>query len=198
MVMKTTIRSIAVLLVVGIFILDGRPAEAQQKGQSAKISHGIVVGIEQVDLNNSKSTQGALLGGGIALAASSGKSGKSKRRNTAGGAIVGGLIGSKAGGKQMGMMYTVGVAGGAVKVVTDQTEIKMDDCVVVEESGQGANIRRVSNEVCNPASQDVVADLQDEFLEEAEECVAAKTEVADAETDEQVELAMKKVSILCN
>ena len=193
-----TIRMVVVLLVVSIFTLDGRPAEGQKKGQSVKMQHGVVVGVEQVDLNNSKATQGALIGGGIALAASSGKSGKSKRRNTAGGAIVGGLIGSKAGGKQMGMLYTVGVTGGAVKVVTDQTEIRMGDCVVVEESAQGANIRRVDAEVCNPASQDVVADLQAEFLEEAEECVAAKTEVSAAQTDEQVELAMKKVSILCN
>ncbi len=196
--MKTIHGAIAILIGLGLIFGNAEPAEAQKKGQSAKIQHGVVVGVEQVDLNDSKATQGAIIGGGIALAASSGKSGKSKRRNTVGGAVVGGAIGSKAGGKQMGMLYTVQVTGGATKVVTDQTEIHMNDCVVVEETSQGANIRRVNPEVCNPASQDVVNDLQDEFQEEAAECAAAKAEVAAATTDEALDRAMKKVSILCN
>ncbi len=195
-------RSISIAAIVVFFVaelmLTPAPAEAQQKGQSAKIQHGIVVKSERVDLTDSKTTQGALVGGTIGLVASSGKSGKTKRRNTALGAVAGGAIGSARSTTQMGMMYTVEIPGGAIKVVTDQTEIHMGDCVVVEETSQGANIRRVNAEVCNPASQEVVAELEDEFQEEAEECAGARKELAAAKTDSEFDRALTKVDILCN
>jgi hypothetical protein len=64
----------------------------------AKIQHGVVVGVEQVDLNNSKAPQGALIGGTIAIASTSSRSsGMTKRRRLASGAIIAGAIGSAAG-----------------------------------------------------------------------------------------------------
>ncbi|MFV2072675.1 MAG: hypothetical protein ACC742_08485 [Thermoanaerobaculales bacterium] len=192
-----SIAAIVVFVVAGLTLMPA-PAEAQKKGQSAKIQHGFVVKSERVDLNDSKSTQGALVGGTIGLVASSGKSGKTKRRNTALGAVAGGALGSARSTTRMGMMYTVEIPGGAVKVVTDQTEIHMGDCVVVEETGQGTNIRRVNAEVCNPASQEVVAALEDEFQEEAEECASARKELAAAKTDAEFDRALTKVDILCN
>jgi outer membrane lipoprotein SlyB len=197
--MKNTVVVItAVMFVITGLILMPAPAEAQKKGQSAKIQHGVVVKAERVDLTDSKTTQGALVGGTIGLLASSGKSGKTKRRNTALSAAAGGLIGSARSTTQMGMMYTVEIAGGAVKVVTDQTEIHMGDCVVVEETSQGTNLRRVNAEVCNPAAAEVVAELQDEFVEEAEECATARKELAAAKTDAEFDRALMKVDILCN
>jgi hypothetical protein len=98
----------------------------------------------------------------------------------------------------MGMMYTVEITGGAVKVVTDQTEIHMGDCVVVEETSQGTNLRRVNAEVCDPAAAEVVAELQDEFVEEAEECAMARKELATAKTDAEFDRALMKLDILCN
>ena len=98
----------------------------------------------------------------------------------------------------MGMMYTVETAGGAIKVVTDQTEIHMGDCVMVEETSQGANIRRADPAVCNPAAADAVADLSDEFQEEAAECAAAKAELGAAKTDAELDRALMKIDILCN
>jgi outer membrane lipoprotein SlyB len=197
--MKRSISIAAIVMfVVAGLMLTPAPAEAQQKGQSVKVQHGVVVKAERVDLNDSKTTQGALIGGTIGLVASSGKSGKTKRRNTALGAVGGGLIGSARSTSQMGMMYTVEIAGGAVKVVTDQTEIHMGDCVVVEETSQGTNLRRVNPEVCDPAAAEVVADLQDEFVEEAEECAMARKEFAAAKTDAEFDRALIKVDILCN
>jgi len=198
--MRTNQKQIAILICLGLLVAVAGPASAQKKGQSAKISHGVVVGVEQVDLKDSKATQGALVGGGLALAyaSGSGKSSKERRRRTATGALVGAGIGAAASKTEMGMLYTVQVAGGAIQVVTDQTEIHMNDCVVVEETSKGANIRRVNPEVCDPASAEVVEELQEEFQEEAAECAAARAEVAAAETDEQLDRAMRKVSILCN
>jgi outer membrane lipoprotein SlyB len=197
--MKRPISIVATVMVfVAGLMLAPTPAEAQKKGQSAKIQHGVVVKAERVDLKDSKTTQGALIGGTIGLVASSGKSGKTKRRNTALGAVGGGLIGSARSTTQMGMMYTVEITGGAVKVVTDQTEIHMGDCVVVEETSQGTNLRRVNPEVCDPAAAEVVAELQDEFVEEAEECAMARKELAAAKTDAEFDRALMKVDILCN
>ncbi len=197
--MKRSISIAAIVMfVVAELMLAPAPAEAQKKGQSAKIQHGVVVKAERVDLTDSKNTQGALVGGTIGLVASSGKSGKTKRRNTALSAAAGGLIGSARSTTQMGMMYTVEIAGGTVKVVTDQTEIHMGDCVVVEETSQGTNLRRVNAEVCNPAAAEVVAELQDEFVEEAEECAMARKELAAAKTDAEFDRALMKMDILCN
>jgi len=186
------------LIGVGLLLGGTEPVEAQQKGQSAKVSYGIVVKAERVDLNDSKTTQGALVGGTIGLVASSGKSGKTKRRNTALGAVAGGALGTAASTSEMGMMYTVETAGSAIKVVTDQTEIHMGDCVMVEETSKGANIRRADPAVCTPAAAEVVVDLQDEFQEEAAECAAAKAELAAAKTDAEFDRALMKVDILCN
>jgi len=192
---RTTSLAIAATF-IAVIVIGAAPAEAQQKGQSAKISHGVVVGVEKVKLKNNDALKGALVGGTIGYASTSGGSSSKKRRNTALGATAGGLIARKP--AEEGMLYTVNTGNSSIQVVTDQTEIHLDDCVVVEETSKGANIRRVSWDVCDPQSQDVVDALEGEFQEEAWECSAAKEELAVAETDEAVDRAMKKVSILCN
>ena len=185
------------LIALGLVFGVAEPVEAQQKGQSAKVYHGVVVKSERVDLSDNKTTKGAKVGGTVGLI-SGGSSGYDRRRNAAIGTAAGAVVGSATSTSQMGMMYTVETAGGAIKVVTDQTEIHMGDCVMVEETSKGTNIRRADPEVCNPASADVIADLEDEFQEEAAECAAAKTELAAAKTDAEVDRALVKVDVLCN
>jgi hypothetical protein len=189
-------RAILVAACIAMIVQGAAIVEAQQKGQSAKISHGVVVGAEKVKLKNNDALKGALVGGTIAYASTSGGSSSKKRRNTALGATAGGLLGAKP--AEEGMLYTVNTGNSTIQVVTDQTEIHLNDCVVVEETGQGANIRRMSPEVCNPQSQDVVDALEPEFQEEAAECVSAKAELSAAKTDAEFDRAMTKVSILCH
>jgi uncharacterized protein YcfJ len=196
--MKRTF-SIAMIVacVVVELLLAPTPAEAQKKGQSAKIQHGIVVKSERVNLSDNKAPEGALVGGTIGLMTGR-SSGYKRRRNAAIGAAAGGLLGAAGSTQQMGMMYTVEIASGHIKVVTDQTEIHMGDCVVVEETSQGANIRRVNREVCDPAAAEVVAELEEEFQEEAAECASARAELAAAKTDAEFDRALMKIDILCN
>ena len=120
------------------------------------------------------------------------------KRNAAIGAATGGLLGAAGSTQQMGMMYTVDTGSGATKVVTDQTEIHMGDCVVVEMVNDRANIRRVNPEVCDPAAAVVVQELNQEFVEEAEECAMARAELAAAKTDAEFDRALMKIDILCN
>ncbi len=185
------------LIAFGLIFVGAEPVEAQKKGQSAKVSYGVVVKSERVDLSDDKTTRGALVGGTIGLA-TGGSSGYKRRRNAAIGTATGAIVGSAASTSQMGMMYTVETAGGAIKVVTDQTEIHMGDCVMVEETSKGANVRRADPTVCMPAAADVDAELQGEFQEEAAECAAAKTELSSAKTDAELDRALMKVDILCN
>ena len=60
------------------------------------------------------------------------------------------------------------------------------------------NIRRVSMEVCDKASQKVVAQLQPEFQSEASDCALAKDQLVAATSSEAIDLAIRKVKILCN
>jgi hypothetical protein len=192
---KIQILCVAVIA-FGLLLGGAEPVEAQKKGQSASIQHGVVVKSERVDLSDNKTTKGAKVGGTVGLL-TGGSSGYKRRRNAAIGTAAGAVVGSATSTQQMGMMYTVEVAGGAVKVVTDQLEIHMGDCVVIEDTSQGTNIRRVNPEVCDPAAADVVEELQEEFQEEAAECAAARAELAAAKTDAEFDRALMKIDILC-
>jgi uncharacterized protein YcfJ len=194
---KFPVVAVTIAFVVVELMLVATQVEAQKKGQSMSVQHGIVVKSERVDLSENKAPEGAVVGGTIGLL-TGGSSGYKRRRNAAIGAAAGGLLGAAGSTQQMGMMYTVETASGATKVVTDQTEIHMGDCVVVETVNGRANVRRVNREVCDPAAQEVVKELDQEFQEEAAECASARSELAAAKTDAEFDRALMKVDILCN
>ncbi len=134
---------------------------------------------------------------GAALTKSS-KSSSRRRRNAAIGAVIGTAAGAAK--KQTGRRYSVRTNEGTViQIVTEQTEIRVDDCVIVEEAGGRANIRRAALSTCDVASQAIInePDIQAELQEEAAECTVAKQGLIDAETDAQMELAVRKIQILC-
>jgi len=195
--MKRVLSGIVILATCGMASITG--ALAQRAGQMATIGYGTVVGMQTVDLNNADALKGALVGGafGAALTSSS-KSSSRRRRNSAIGAVMGTAVGASK--KQTGRRYSVRATDGTViQIVTEQTEIRVDDCVMVEESGGRANIRRTALSACDDASQSVMnePDIQAELQEEAAECIAAKEELIAAETDERMELAVRKIQILC-
>lgn len=106
---------------------------AQRAGQSVSIQTGRVIGAQAVNLQ-SEAGRGALVGGtlGYALTSSSQRSSR-RARNTIIGAAAGGILRSRSQGTLDGMQYTVEAASGTlITVVTDQTEIKVGDCVNVE------------------------------------------------------------------
>ncbi len=172
----------------------------QRKGATASIRVGEVVSLRRVDLQDDAVAKGALLGGVIGLAAGSGKGGRTLRKRAALGAGAGAIAGA-ARRKQTGMRYGVRTADGAiVQIVTDQTQIRLGDCVAVEESRGRANIRRLSQAACQPKSASVLNDpaIRQELREDAAECGAAKDELLAAEDDATVDRAMRKISILCD
>jgi outer membrane lipoprotein SlyB len=184
--------------VVILFALFSSPLMAQKSGQSIQIQYGVVVASKHVE-EKSNAGKGALVGGAIGLYAGKGKSSGTKFRRTTAGAVVGGTTAKAAQGSLAAREYQVRTATGITLIVSDQTEIVVDDCVIVETPNKGnANIRRAASTYCDPASAEVVAELQEESLEEAQECADAKTELASASNDDAVDRALRKISILCD
>jgi outer membrane lipoprotein SlyB len=192
-------RLITVLSALILTIVLLGTAFAQRAGQASSVLTGTVTGAQSVDLNDSNAIKGALVGGAFGAALTSSNKGSSrKKRNAAIGAVVGGARQSNK--TAPGSLYTVTIADAStVQVATEQTEIRVGDCVYVEQSGSSANIRRAPDAACAPAAQEVMQDpaIQAEMQEEASECVAAKQELIDAETDEATDRAIMKVQLLC-
>ena len=171
--------------------------EAQRSGQSMQIQYGIVVSSSYVQ-EQSDAGKAALVGGAVGYGLTRNKSSSKKAAATVAGAGIGGAAKSRSEGSREARQYEVRTGAGIVVIISDQTEIQVDDCVIVENPGNtNANIRRVDDTFCDPASADVVAELQDEILEEAEECAMAKRELAAADTDATFDRALRKVAILC-
>ena len=192
--MKLTLKWLA----IAALLLTATQAVAQKSGQSIQIQHGIVVGSSYVQ-EQSDAGKAALVGGALGYGLTRNKSRSTKAAASVAGAALAGGAKSASEGSREARKYEVKTGTGMVVIISDQTEIKVNDCVVVENPGNtNANIRRVDPTFCDPASAEVVAELQDEIMEEAEECAAAKRELAAADTDAAFDRALRKVEILCN
>lgn len=196
--MKLPSSKMVACLLGGSILAVSTSVVGQKSGQSMQIQYGVVVSSSYVQ---EKSTAGraALVGGAVGYGLTRNKSSSTKVAATAAGAGLGGAARSRQEGSREARQYEVRTSSGIVLIISDQTEIQVDDCVIVENPGNtNANIRRVAQTYCDPASSDVVAELHDEAIEEAEECAAAKRELAAADTDASFDRAMRKVEILCN
>ena len=172
---------------------------AQSSGQSTTVNIGVIESTEEVTLQytGQDSGKGAIAGAVIGYNAGSGHSSSKKRRR----AMIGGAVGSAAGasGTTPGMEYAVKLDNGeSVLVVSDQTHLKVGDCVSVERARDMANIREQDPAACDPAASEAVSDLKDELAEDADECAEVKQQLVDAKTPEEVEMATAKAKILCN
>jgi len=176
-------------------------ASAQRSGQSMSIQTGVVIAAQAVNLQ-SAAGRGAAIGGVVGLATTSSNRSTSRRiRNTAIGAGTGALIARGAQGSLDGMQYTVETGPGSqIVVVTDQTQVRVGDCVTVEQAGSGtANVRRVNDALCEAAFGGEIDESVNTYLQyEADMCLNAKERLMKAETDEAFEVAMRRVKFLCD
>jgi outer membrane lipoprotein SlyB len=159
---------------------------AQTAGSSVSLRYGTVKSVETVQAQ-AKHAKGALAGGlaGAVIA----------KDHRGLGALAGGLIGAGIEGhhtkKDTLQQYTVAMMnGGAVVINTEQQDIVVGDCVVVEQR-QYANIRRVSNINCYRSQQ------PEHHVSAANNCQKAKDELNEAKSNEEVENAVIKVRTLC-
>lgn len=191
------LKSVTTVLLACAVVAGSTSADAQRRGDSARITIGVVEGVQRVEFE-SGAGKGALLGGALGWALARNQSSATQAAAAAGGALVGGGVQkSRHGGS--GMQYTVRTSSGsAIQVVTDQTEVRIGDCVSVEETGDVANIRRVDNDLCAPASPEVVETVNEELVEDADSCHRAKERLFEAKTEEEVEVARQIMEAFCN
>ncbi len=199
--MKKIQTHLALLLIILTSMTCSSSAMAQRSGQSMSVQTGVVIAAQAVNLQ-SAAGRGAAIGGVVGLATTSSNRSTSRRlRNTAIGAGTGALIARGAQGNLDGMQYTIEVGPGSqIIVVTDQTQVRVGDCVNVEQAGSGtANVRRVSEARCEAvfAGDPMDDELQAYMTREADMCLQAKQRLMEAETDEAFETAMRRVKFLC-
>jgi len=193
--------SVRVALVASLFMAFVGTASAQRSGQSMSIQTGVVIAAQAVNLQSAVG-RGAAIGGVVGLAATSSNRSTSRRlRNTAIGAGTGALIARGAQGNLDGMQYTVETGPGSqIVVVTDQTEIRVGDCVTVEQGSSGtANVRRANEALCEAAFSSGLDEEMNTYLQyEADMCQQAKQRLMETDTDEAFETALRRVNVLCD
>jgi len=171
---------------------------AKKAGQSTKVQYGVVTASKEVDLSSNAVPKGALIGGTVGLLSTRrGPSRQHRTRNVIVGTTVGAAVGSASSKGDTGILYDIKVGDGMVQVVTDQTGIRVDDCVAVETAGETTNLRRVSADHCQQASAATETSGAGEAGGESKECQAAKQELVGATTKEQADLAVMKIKTLC-
>jgi outer membrane lipoprotein SlyB len=174
------------MIVVISLLCVSSQALAQSAGSSVSLQYGTVSAVGQVQAAPKK-TRGRLLGGIAGAVIADGHPGL--------GAVAGGLIGGGIEGhvtsKKVLLQYTVALkGGGAVVIDTEQRDMVLGDCVVVEQ-GKYANIRRVSSINC------LVDQKPAHHVSAATNCQKAKDELNNAKTQAAVEIAVTKVRTLC-
>lgn len=178
-------KTIYVSLLVSTLVFAGDIALAQQAGQSLMLQYGTVEGVRTVQ-NDGKRAAGTAVGGlaGAAIA----------KDHRGLGMLAGGLIGGRiekhhtAGTLDQ---YTIKLlTGGTMVVNSDQNDLIVGDCVVVEQ-GQYTNVRRVSSINCHLDQQPA------HHVSAANNCQKAKDELNHAKTNDGIEQAVIKVRTLC-
>jgi len=189
----------SVLVMAAVATVAGCTHQAQRAGANSTVQFGIVRSAEQVNLE-ANAPAGAIVGGTLGLMMSGSNSSSARRaRNAMLGAGAGAVTADVAQGDRRGMSYQVDmVDGSVVRIVTDQREIRAGDCVAIERARETANIRRVAQGYCDRANSRAVESVADHSRSEATACEAAKQEMVEATTPEAVELAARKVSLLCD
>ena len=191
--MPITLRRLALI----ISLVAVGSSEAQRVGQGSTIRFGTVRNVQQVQLQSDAAT-GALVGGAIGLVASP-RGGSRAVRNSLVGAAAGGAVTAAAQGNRTGFSYTVELNDGSmVRIVSDQREIRPGDCVAIEQVGQTANIRREPSAFCARENAQAVQAVQTVTEAAAARCEGAKEELVNATTPEAVDLASRKIDLLCN
>lgn len=155
--------------------------------QSVTIQYGTVKSAVTVS-SDPKHAGGALAGG--VIGAMIGPRRHRGLRMVAGAGIGAAVQGSATSGTQQ--QYNVDLKNGGTTIInTEQNDIRIGDCVSIEQ-GSYANIRRVSSVHCETKTK-----VPQHHASASNDCEKAKHELSDAKTDDAVTLAAKKVRILC-
>lgn len=163
------------------------------RGKEVRVRYAEVIEIDRVKLP-SNAPAGAMVGGFTGLVLSRKSSGAKQVASGVGGAVLGGLATAALEGDRMGYSYRLRFRNGDVSnFITEKGYLQVGDCVSVER-GEYANIRRVAAVLCEESAG---PGLHPTHLRQAEQCHEAKDQLLAASTNEEIEAAARKVSIIC-
>lgn len=177
-----------------------------------RVQYGRITNVQSVTVTNDGArAAGALVGGTLGLASGSGQSSSNRALRGVGGAVAGRAVGQAA-SNQQAFEYTVLIDGTqTTRIVSDQAGKRVGDCVAVEQ-GQFSNIRLVPDSRCAPrtAAAPAAAPAKAapppaaaaaapaaEDVQAASACEQAKAQVLAATTDEQFNVAERRMRLLC-
>lgn len=183
------------MMLMGIALLSACASQSRSsaRGQEIRVRYAEVIEIERVKLP-SAAPAGAVVGGFTGLVLSRNQSTGRQIASGIGGAALGGLATAALEGDRLGYSYRLLFQdGGISNFITEKGYLQRGDCVSVER-GQYANIRRVADVLCAGGA---IASVEPSHVRDAEQCHAAKEQLLAATSDEEVELASRKVSIIC-
>jgi len=164
------------------------------------INYGTVATVTPVQLE-SNATRNAAIGGLVGLLTQARGSGTERLAGAAIGAAVGGLGTKAVEGDNMANSFVIDLIGGStVKVVTEQQNIAVGDCVSVE-TGRHTNLRRVSQTLCSSPGQlhpGIDSQISHHEQAEADACHQAKEELLKATTEADINALTRKVQVICD
>ncbi|MFC4701309.1 hypothetical protein ACFO4O_14155 [Glaciecola siphonariae] len=186
----------AILLSALCLAFSAQAVDRNQLNSTISINYGEVIGVERGKIDSS--APGGAVMGGIVGAATSGKHHRGKHALE--GALAGGILSAILDGSRDAYTYQISLVNGSeVKVTTEQSGIRVGDCVSFEQ-GRTTNVRRVPAVHCQHNNHPVMQDayVQSSASFDAAQCHNAKELVLQAKTEEAMDLAIKKVSVFCD
>lgn len=171
------------------------PMTGSTRNELISVQYGRVENIQQVEMSPDYAA-GSVIGGALGLLATMGHSGASQVGGAAAGAGLGALVAKETAGS--GEKFTVRlVNNNTVDIVTENQDIRLGDCVSIEQ-GQHANIRRLSPVMCTtPQSHPAYSSMNAANVQESQECQTVKRELLNATTEQQTAVAYKKMRAFC-
>lgn len=194
-----TLKAISLLSSALVMTLAGcastDPATGSSRNSLISVQYGTVENVQQVAMAPSYGAS-SVLGGALGLLAASSGSTGTQVAGAAAGAGLGALIAKETAGTAERFTVRL-VNNNTVDIVLENQDIRIGDCVSVEQ-GNHANIRRVSSVMCStPATHPAYNAMNAETVRESSDCLTAKQELMNATTTEQTDIAYKKMRAFC-
>ena len=180
-----------VLCAAALFITSSSVAIAASTS-AVTINYGKVTGVQTVDKEASHA--GGALAGGMLAAALAGPRHRGLKIATS--AAAGAAVQGAATSGTTTQITVKLVESGQVNITTEQQDFREGDCVMVEQ-GEHANIRRASSYHCEQGEKNRKSEPTENHTTMASYCQQAKNALAKADTDEEIDNAIKKVRVLC-
>ncbi|HFD79606.1 MAG TPA: hypothetical protein ENK05_04305 [Gammaproteobacteria bacterium] len=184
-------------------VMATRCASQVQAAEPIDIHYGRVTAEAPVDVKNhvgESALVGGVLGSLTARLWNTGSATGDVVTGSAVGAATGAAVESIGEWRMKGVRYTVeSVKEGELHIITDQTGVRVGDCVAIESSRDHANIRRVSDVYCEAAQSGVTDQhLHERVKRSAGVCYQAKKALLGAQSAEELEQAKRRVRALCD